>query len=162
MLLLNNIQLLVDIREKPYSRKEDFCKKNLSLHLAKADIEYLHLKQPGSSQKLRDKENGDYNYFFTEYKKHLESQSDALDQLLNIMHDKTLCPMCYEKEENRCHRKAIAETLTLNETNLNIIHLKPARSHYRPLPGQEPSAAFDRKIISRPNAVIRNLNITTP
>ena len=48
------------------------------------------------------------------------------------MHDKTLCLMCYEKEENRCHRKVVAETLTLNETNLNIIHLKPARSQSRP------------------------------
>jgi len=70
----NEIEYLIDIRERPQSRKKGFSKKALTEKLAEEDIAYLHLPELGSPSEIRKKvrEDGDYNYFFEQFSIHLD------------------------------------------------------------------------------------------
>jgi len=124
----NEINIIVDIREKPFSRIKDFSRKNLSNHLVNSNIEYIHLGELGSPQNLRDKVKADhdYSYFFEHYKIYLNTQIEVLAALYNLLIDKTVCLLCFEKDWQTCHRKIVAETLAgfkNNGAGIQIVNL---------------------------------------
>ena len=124
----NKIEIVADIREKPYSRKKDFSRKYLAEYLDKANIGYCHIQELGSPQFLRDKvrKDLDYDYFFIEYKKYLQSQKIALKRLSEILREKAVCLLCYERDEKICHRLVVAEKLAgfdIEYGHYQIIHL---------------------------------------
>jgi uncharacterized protein (DUF488 family) len=136
----NKIDLVVDVREKPYSRLRDFSQKRLSAHLDRAGISYIDIKELGAPQKIRDmvKQDGDYQLYFAEYKKHLERQTEALNFLLKLMLENpsgtgqpTICLLCYEKDVSRCHRRVVAERLAAlapSNANIEVVHLSAESS----------------------------------
>jgi len=73
----------------------------------------MHIKVLGSPQNLRDKvkSDHDYDYFFKHYKIYLNTQSETLAQLYNLLIDTNVCLLCLEKDIQTCHRKIVAETL---------------------------------------------------
>jgi uncharacterized protein (DUF488 family) len=124
----NKINMVIDIRERPFSRIKDFSRNNLRDHLALSNIEYSHLKQLGSPQNLRDKVkiDHDYTYFFKHYEIYLDGQSETLLQLSNFLNDKIICLLCLEKDPEICHRKIVARKLTEladNTDKIQIINL---------------------------------------
>ena len=124
----NEITAIADIRENPYSRNRDFSQKAIIAHLQKAGIAYFHFKALGSPPDLRRevRENHDYKRFFEQYTNHLNTQSDTLAELNNIIYDNTICLLCYEHDIAICHRRIVAEKLAeLAEAAgpVEIIHL---------------------------------------
>src|SRR5260221_11891676 len=69
----HHIDVLIDIREMPLSRKRGFSKTAFSTALAARDISYVHLPVLGSPKKLRHevRETQDYGTFFAGVKRHL-------------------------------------------------------------------------------------------
>ncbi len=126
MLIASGVEVVIDIRANPYSRIKDFSKKTLAAHLEKSGIEYLHAGELGSPKDLRDKvrDDDDYEYFFVEYEKYLDTQKHVLDDLARSFAGRAICLMCQEADENRCHRKSVAERLNkLAETLFEVINL---------------------------------------
>jgi uncharacterized protein (DUF488 family) len=126
LLSKNGIDVLFDIRAIPYSRRKDFCKKALAGKLAEMGIEYVHLRELGGPKELRDKvrKDGDYDYFFEQYEKYLEQQAEALETLLDLARRKTACLLCYERDVNQCHRRAVAEELCkMADGVFEVLHL---------------------------------------
>lgn len=122
----NGIAVLADIRAVPYSRRKEFSKTALSAKLAELGIEYVHLRELGGPKELRDKvrADDDYDYFFDKYQKYLEEQSEALKTLLDLATQKTTCLLCYERDVNRCHRRAVAAELSkMANGAVEILHL---------------------------------------
>ena len=76
----NKVDVLVDVREVPISRKRGFSKSRLSQALAKKGISYEHIKALGSPSPIRKrlKEDWDYEAFFSAYDEDLVEQKDAL------------------------------------------------------------------------------------
>jgi uncharacterized protein (DUF488 family) len=66
-LVESGVQILVDVRELPLSRKRGFSKTALSELVQQAGIEYLHLRALGSPRKSRKKfgESKDFEVFFS-------------------------------------------------------------------------------------------------
>jgi uncharacterized protein (DUF488 family) len=119
----NKIELVADIRQKPFSRMKDFSRKNMNAHLADSNIDYIHLERLGSPQELRDKIKIDHDYvdFFKQYKSYLNTQSETLGQLYNLLINKVVCLLCFEKDPQICHRKIVAESLVeLGSDNIII------------------------------------------
>jgi uncharacterized protein (DUF488 family) len=112
-LKINRIKLLADIRAIAFSRRKEFSKTALSAKLAEMGIEYIHLRDLGGPKELRDKvrADGDYGFFFREYARYLDEQKEALETLIDLAGRKTACLLCYEKDVNRCHRRAVAERI---------------------------------------------------
>ncbi len=122
----NRIAVLADIRAVPYSRRKEFSKKQLPAKLAVAGIEYIHLIDLGGPKELRDKvrADDDYDYFFDKYREYLEEQAEALKTLLDLAKRETVCLLCYERDVNRCHRRAVAAELSkMADGATEILHL---------------------------------------
>jgi len=126
MLIASGVEVVIDIRANPYSRIKDFSKKALAAHLEKSGIEYLHAGELGSPKDLRDKvrDDDDYEYFFVEYEKYLDTQKHVLDDLARSLEGRTICLLCLEADENRCHRKSVAEKLSkVADGAFEVLHL---------------------------------------
>ncbi len=122
----NGIAVLADIRAVPYSRRKEFSKKQLAAKLAEAGIEYIHLVDLGGPKELRDKvrADDDYEYFFVEYEKYLDTQKHVLDDLARSFAGRAICLLCLEADENRCHRKSVSEKLSkMADGVFEILHL---------------------------------------
>lgn len=120
------IQTLVDVRDIPLSRKKGFSKTPLAEHLQEEGIEYIHIKKLGSPKPLRDKvrEDGDYEYFYKEYTTYIQSQGESVETLYKIVIKNSSCIMCYEREPDSCHRRAVAEEIKKRDGNgLAIQHI---------------------------------------
>ena len=122
----HGVQYLIDIREKPLSRKKGFSKTALKNHLIEENIYYLHYRELGSPTEIRKKlrEDGDYNLFFQEFTKHLSTQQDALNNAVKVIQNFICCLLCYERNHEQCHRKVVAKELLINKNNsIEVKHL---------------------------------------
>ncbi len=105
-----NIQVLVDVRELPLSRKKGFSKTSLREHLAGQGIDYIHIPSLGCPKPVRDayKENADWQEYVKAFEVYLATQSAALKELTALSKTNTACLMCFEADYNRCHRSIVA------------------------------------------------------
>lgn len=119
------IDVLLDIRELPMSRRKGFSKNALCEALAEIDIDYRHEKQLGSPKSVRHKlrEDGDYQAFFQAFNRHLKKQNDLLLTLTEELNG-NVALMCYEKDPSLCHRSsvvdALAEMLDIRPKHLEV------------------------------------------
>lgn len=121
-----NVEILVDVREIPWSRKRGFSKSQLETILQKHGIKYVHMKKLGSPSSIRKrlKEESNYDYFFNAYKNYVETQMDELKNLLRMVEKAVCCLMCYERDVEMCHRKVIAsEIKRIDNNGLKVVHL---------------------------------------
>lgn len=120
MLRSFDIETLVDIRTIPKSRyNPQFSQENLSTSLGNANIKYLYMKDLGGLRKARkDSPNGGWrNSSFRGYADYMltpEFQT-ALEELISIAGQGTICIMCAESVPWRCHRSLVADALTLRD-----------------------------------------------
>lgn len=123
----HKITVLVDIRERPISRKKGFSKNKMNDCLQAIGIKYIHIGELGSPSKLRDKLHNDnnYDYFFKEYKKHLDTLDETIDNLYQEVASKNvICLMCMERDPLRCHRLLVAKQIKeINTKGITITHI---------------------------------------
>ena len=120
------IEVLVDVRDVPLSRKKGFSKTPLSQYLEEEGIDYIHLKSLGSPKDIRDKvkTDGDYEYFYTAYSSYIKSQQDSVKTLHQIVVNSSVCIMCYERDPYSCHRLVVAEEVNKKDGNgLAVQHI---------------------------------------
>ena len=120
----HKIELLIDIREIPHSRVAGFSKERLKCFLEKDGLEYLHIGELGSPKKLRQKArlDGDLEYFFRLFRKHLKKQKEQLSEVVEKIGGKPVCLMCLEEDHRNCHRKIVAEEIS-NLVPAEVEHL---------------------------------------
>lgn len=108
----SKIDLLLDVRELPLSRRKGFSKTALREALASQDIDYRHERRLGSPKPVRQRlyQDGDYKTFFRDFGKHLKDQQDLLDDLADELTGNIVL-VCYEKDYRTCHRTAVADAL---------------------------------------------------
>ncbi len=123
----NNINVLIDIRAVPASRKAGFSKNKLKEHLESANIKYMHVGELGSPKELREKlhKDNDYDRFFKKYRDYLATRMNTLVSLYeDVIANESSCLMCMERKPEHCHRKIVAEKIKdINGNGLKIIHI---------------------------------------
>lgn len=126
-LVARGMEVLVDVREMPVSRKPGFSKSKLARHVSEVGIEYLHLRSLGSPRdsRRRLKESGDFDSFSREYVDHLRMNAEDVELLLElILGGKRAALMCFEKDHTRCHRTLLAQELLDGAVeDLQVFHL---------------------------------------
>jgi uncharacterized protein (DUF488 family) len=113
-LRLAGVDTLVDVRERAQSRRPGFSKKALALALHNVEINYLHLPQLGDPKEGREAARaGKMNLFREIYGEVIVGQpaQEALNLLINLILEQSVCLMCFERDHNDCHRKIVAEEL---------------------------------------------------
>lgn len=123
------VTLLLDIREIPISRRKGFSKSALKQAVEAISIEYRHEKRLGSPKAIRDQlhHNGDYDTFFKQFDLYLQTQIDLLRTLAPQLPG-TVALLCYERDPQTCHRRAVAFALA-ELTGLTPQHLGVRKGH---------------------------------
>lgn len=127
-LLMNDIDHLIDVRDRPISRKPGFSKNGLRAALAEAGIAYTHLQSLGDPKPGRDAmRQGRYQDFLRIYTEHLESGSAqlGLGEAVEIAGRSNSALMCFEKDHKTCHRTLVADRMATLEP-FAAIHLQVA------------------------------------
>ncbi len=132
----HGVQLLVDIRSFPMSRKwPQFNRDNLERELPKSGIDYLWMKALGGRRRkirndsphtaLRSQSFRNYADYMLTPEFH-----QAISELLRLAEGKTTAYMCAERVYFRCHRMMVSDYLAANgHTVLHIDGTGPARPH---------------------------------
>lgn len=126
LLITKRVEVLVDIRAIAFSRRKEFSKTALAKTLAENGIEYVHFRELGGPKELRDKvrADDDYDHFFKKYARYLDKQKEALEKLIDLARRKRICLFCYERDVNRCHRRAVAERIRkMSAKKLSLSHI---------------------------------------
>jgi uncharacterized protein (DUF488 family) len=141
------IDVLLDIREIPISRRRGFSKTALGQVIEASGIAYRHERQLGSPKAIRHRlrEDGNYDRFFREFKRYLDKQWDLLEALTQELKG-NVALMCFEKDHADCHRHSVAEALSklLGKTPIHLgvgDHAREASKEARPYSRQGFSAA---------------------
>ncbi|MCI3225558.1 DUF488 family protein [Streptomyces sp. NP-1717] len=108
------IGVVADVRLTPISRKKGFSKTRLGDALAEAGIEYTHLRGLGNPKDNREPFwDGRVEVGRARFRGLLrseEAQAD-LDRLAGHAQQSRVAVLCFEKDERRCHRQVVLETV---------------------------------------------------
>lgn len=122
-LRMAKVDVLLDVRELPISRRRGFSKTALMAALSDAGIDYRHEKRLGSPKAIRHelREDWDYDRFFDAFDEHLAEQTDVLDTLARGLAGHVAL-LCFERDHKTCHRTPVAAALAAR-VQLKPVHL---------------------------------------
>lgn len=123
----HEIEVLVDVREKPMSRKPGFSRSRLSDFLEDNEVEYRHAGELGVPKEMRTRLRAGSEQlggYFRQFREYLGTQREAIDALHELTVTKRCCLMCLEARAEQCHRSVVAEVVaSRNGETLEILHL---------------------------------------
>jgi uncharacterized protein (DUF488 family) len=129
MLRAADMEIVLDVRELPNSRRAGFSKRQLQAGLEAAGIGYRHLKALGTPKAGRDaNRRGDWAAFETILNHALDRPEAqlALIEAAEIAKAERACLLCLETDWRRCHRAEIVRRLQAAGAINQATHLAPA------------------------------------
>jgi uncharacterized protein (DUF488 family) len=128
LLAAHDVTRVVDVRRFPRSRRHpQFDAESLAMTLPERGIDYHHLPALGGRRRPRpESPNGGWdNEAFRGYADHALSAefAEALDELCGLARERTTAIMCAEGLWWRCHRRLIADRLTV--LGWPVLHIAP-------------------------------------
>ena len=116
------VDVLVDVRENPISRKPGLSKRRLSELLRREGIEYVHERSLGNPRANRDAfraGDADARHIF---RQHLSNgASEALKSVQSLAVEGRIALLCYEQHNEQCHRSIIIDQLHSTIGDLEVI-----------------------------------------
>jgi uncharacterized protein (DUF488 family) len=123
-----SIDVLIDVRDLPLSRKKGFSKKQLAEALAAFGIDYVHLRGLGNPKVGREAARaGNYGLFQAIFSRHMESRAALRDVNIaaELVRIRRVCLMCFECNHTKCHRSIVAERVA----QITQLTVKPLSIH---------------------------------
>lgn len=124
----NGVEMIVDVRDMPLSRKRGFSKNQLQELLAEVDIEYLHVKPLGAPKEIRDplRAGGSWWEYIKGYERVLKKQAAEIDALIKLAREKRICLLCFERNPAECHRSLVAREMELRagDSPVQVEHIR--------------------------------------
>jgi len=113
LLKRSRVEVLLDVRELPISRKPGFAKNALAESLETAGIEYRHAPEFGCPRDVRHayRDSGDWSRYTREFMRFLKTRESELCAFAGFIAERRCCLLCLEEDFNFCHRKYVAEAI---------------------------------------------------
>ena len=108
------IAILIDVRDRPQSRRAGFSKRQLEAAVEDAGMRYVHLKALGTPPEGREaNRTRQWQRFWKIVETRLASAEAEIDlqRAAALATEAPACLLCYEADWNICHRRAVAELL---------------------------------------------------
>jgi uncharacterized protein (DUF488 family) len=108
------VATVIDVRDRPQSRRAGFSKRQFAASLAEAGIAYHHLRPLGTPAEGRlAHRTGDHATFWRIVETQLATPEAkaALGEAAAIAAQAPTCLACYEANWRDCHRKRVGEML---------------------------------------------------
>ena len=125
----HSVQVVVDVRDLPLSRRRGFSKSALQESLGESGLEYVHVRALGNPKELRQalKTGLPFDDFARTFTALLDDRDDALDLVAALSLDKRVCLLCFEEDPAHCHRSLVADRLAaMSNGALEVEHLRHA------------------------------------
>ncbi len=108
------VMTLIDVRDRPISRRPGFSKRQLAAAVEAAGIRYLHLQALGTPPEGREagkRRQWPLFWDIVERKLGTTEAEHALREAAAVAQEAPSCLLCYEADWQRCHRRRVAELL---------------------------------------------------
>lgn len=128
-LAASGVATLIDVRDRPISRRPGFSKRQLAAAIEEAGMRYVGLQALGTPPEGREAgRRRDWPRFWGIVETKLASSEAelALQQAAAIAHEGASCLLCYEADWRQCHRRRVAEILA-DRHGFAVHHLTAAR-----------------------------------
>ena len=112
------VATLIDVRDRPQSRRPGFSKNSLAAALAEAGIRYVGLKALGTPPEGREanrKRQWDRFWRIVDDKLATAEAEHALREAAAIASEMPTCLLCYEADPHICHRSRVADILAARQ-----------------------------------------------
>jgi uncharacterized protein (DUF488 family) len=109
------VATLIDVRDRPISRRPGFSKRQLSATLEEGGIRYVGLRALGTPPEGREagrRRDWDRFWHIVEDKLATAEAELALAEAADIARAAPSCLLCYEADWHTCHRRRVAEMLS--------------------------------------------------
>lgn len=124
LLRQSNVQVVVDVRLNPISRKKGFSKSSLGQALGEANIEYRHERELGNPKSNRDPFRKGLKSARTRYLLHLQNgASKKHREVIELARTTRVALLCFERDHHECHRSSIVEHAMADHPELTVIEL---------------------------------------
>jgi len=121
------IATLIDVRDRPQSRRPGFSKNQLAAALEEAGIRYVGLKALGTPPEGREanhKRQWERFWQIVDAKLATAEAEHALEEVAAIAAKSPSCLLCYEADWQICHRRRVAAILAAQH-GFTVGHLAP-------------------------------------
>jgi uncharacterized protein (DUF488 family) len=119
------VATLIDVRDRPQSRRPGFSKRQLAAGLEEAGIHYVGLKALGTPPEGREanrKRQWETFWRIVDAKLATAEAEHALAEAAVIAAKTPSCLLCYEADPGICHRSRVADILAAGQ-GFDIRHL---------------------------------------
>ena len=120
------VERVLDVRERPQSRKPGMSKTNLANLLGSHGIVYEHRRALGTPPELRALyRSNTVERAAAGYREHVEGTArDEIEQLAGELDDgPRTALLCLEEDPESCHRRVITEALRDRRPDLTVVDL---------------------------------------
>lgn len=115
------VDVVVDVRANPSSRKPGFSKKPLGAALDEVGVAYLH--EPLLGNAFRD--HDDFVEAMELMRRYLEEGEPALAvrRLADLARGRRVAVLCLERDQARCHRQVVVEMVRRLAPDVDVLPL---------------------------------------
>lgn len=125
VLTMADVDVLVDVRLTPVSRRPGLSKRRLADALNAASVEYLHLPALGNPRENRDGFRRGDSLSRATFRALLQGANAqvALGELRTRIQDQRVALLCFERDAGSCHRQLVSDYLLGSDQHLAVHHL---------------------------------------
>ena len=118
------VEVVVDVRELPLSRKKGFSKTAFAAALSGAGIAYTHVPAFGCPKPIRNqyKIDGNWKRYEKAFNSYLATQTSAVAGLAKFSKTTKACLVCFEADFKFCHRSLVARAAA-GAGGASVVHL---------------------------------------
>lgn len=112
-LLQASVEVVIDVRETPWSHKPGFSKSQLATYLGAQGIEYVHARFAGNPKRIR-RDARTHDECLDNYEEYLKARPEIISRFDSLLVDllsqgKNVCLVCYERHPGDCHRTILLD-----------------------------------------------------
>ena len=124
-----DIEMVIDVRANPISRKAGLSKNALARNLTDVSVEYFHAAEMGCPKAVRDryKSDGDWAAYTSAFLNYIARQKNSVARVASIAKQSRSCLICFEADFHFCHRTFVARAAA-PMFNARIVHLTATAS----------------------------------
>lgn len=118
------VDVLVDVRLNPISRKPGLSKTKLAAALHEAGVDYLHLRTLGNPRENRDPF---WSGRVAEGVQHFRTLMTApeptasLDELALLAQSRRVAVLCFERDHDKCHRQVVTDNISSRIPDTEVV-----------------------------------------
>ena len=130
------VETLIDVRDRPQSRRAGFSKRQLEAGIEALGLRYVHLKALGTPPEGREaNRTRQWQRFWRIVEQRLASAEAEIDlqRAAEIAQAAPSCLLCYEADWRICHRRRVAEMLAARH-GFSVTHLAVGAVPYAAVP----------------------------